>query len=96
MRRLGVSYRSAWLVKHKIMEAMRLREDRRAPERDGRMEMDGMAEVGGDLRPSMITPARVQTRRSLFGRLASATTVSNAALKASTRQYRVDHAAVCS
>ena len=26
MRQLGVSYRSAWLMKHKIMEAMRLRE----------------------------------------------------------------------
>jgi len=38
MRQLGVSYRSAWLVKHKIMEAMRLREDRR--ELDGRVEID--------------------------------------------------------
>jgi hypothetical protein len=30
------------------------------------------------------------------GQLASATTVSNAALKGSTRQYRVDQPAVCS
>ena len=37
MRQLGVSYRSAWLMKHKIMEAMRLREDRR--ELSGRVEM---------------------------------------------------------
>lgn len=29
MRQLGVSYRSAWLMKHKIMEAMRQREQRR-------------------------------------------------------------------
>ena len=45
MRQLGVSYRSAWLVKHKIMEAMRLREDRR--ELDGRVEMDD-AYLGGE------------------------------------------------
>ena len=29
MRQLGVSYRTAWLVKHKIMEAMRMREEPR-------------------------------------------------------------------
>jgi len=34
MRQLGVSYRTAWLIKHKIMEAMRVREQRR--ELDGR------------------------------------------------------------
>jgi ribosomal protein L37AE/L43A len=45
MRQLGVSYRSAWLVKHKIMEAMRLREGRR--ELDGRVEMDD-AYLGGE------------------------------------------------
>jgi len=45
MRQIGVSYRSAWLVKHKIMEAMRLREDRR--ELDGRVEMDD-AYLGGE------------------------------------------------
>jgi len=45
MRQLGASYRSAWLVKHKIMEAMRLREDRR--ELDGRVEMDD-AYLGGE------------------------------------------------
>lgn len=38
MRQLGVSYRSAWLMKHKIMEAMRVREDRR--ELSGRVEID--------------------------------------------------------
>ena len=38
MRQLGVSYRTAWLIKHKIMEAMRLREDRR--ELSGRVEID--------------------------------------------------------
>jgi ribosomal protein L37AE/L43A len=46
MRQLGVSYRSAWLMKHKIMEAMRLREDAR--ELDGRVEIDD-AYLGGEL-----------------------------------------------
>jgi len=45
MRQLGVSYRTAWLVKHKIMEAMRVREERR--ELDGRVEMDD-AYLGGE------------------------------------------------
>jgi len=45
MRQLGVSYRSAWLMKHKIMEAMRLREDQR--ELTGRVEMDD-AYLGGE------------------------------------------------
>ena len=38
-RQLGVSYRSAWLLKHKIMQAMRLAEDgrgARGPHRDRR------------------------------------------------------------
>jgi hypothetical protein len=46
MRQLGVSYRSAWLMKHKIMEAMRLREGRR--ELAGRVEIDD-AYLGGEL-----------------------------------------------
>lgn len=46
MRQLGVSYRIAWLVKHKIMEAMRVREDGR--ELDGRVEIDD-AYLGGEL-----------------------------------------------
>jgi hypothetical protein len=45
MRQLGVSYRTAWLMKHKIMEGMRLREERR--ELDGRVEMDD-AYLGGE------------------------------------------------
>jgi hypothetical protein len=45
MRQLGVSYRTAWLMKHKIMEGMRLREARR--ELDGRVEMDD-AYLGGE------------------------------------------------
>lgn len=45
MRQLGVSYRSAWLMKHKIMEAMRRREQRR--ELAGRIEMDD-AYLGGE------------------------------------------------
>ena len=45
MRQLGVSYRSAWLMKHKIMEAMRVREDAR--ELDGRVEIDD-AYLGGE------------------------------------------------
>jgi hypothetical protein len=46
MRQLGVCYRSAWLLKHKIMEAMRLREDSR--ELSGRVEIDD-AYLGGEL-----------------------------------------------
>jgi ribosomal protein L37AE/L43A len=45
MRQLGVSYRSAWLMKHKIMEAMRVREDKR--ELEGRVELDD-AYLGGE------------------------------------------------
>jgi len=45
MRQLGVSYRTAWLLKHKIMEAMRQREEHR--ELDGRVEMDD-AYLGGE------------------------------------------------
>jgi hypothetical protein len=44
-RQLGVSYRSAWLLKHKIMEAMRVREQHR--ELDGRVEIDD-AFLGGE------------------------------------------------
>jgi hypothetical protein len=45
MRQLGVCYRSAWLLKHKIMEAMRLREESR--ELRGRVEIDD-AYLGGE------------------------------------------------
>ena len=38
MRQLGVSYRTAWLLKHKLMEAMYVREQRR--ELDGRVQID--------------------------------------------------------
>ena len=44
-RQLGVSYRSAWLIKHKILEAMRLAEDER--ELHGRIEIDD-AYLGGE------------------------------------------------
>jgi len=44
-RQLGVCYRTAWLMKHKIMEAMRLREESR--ELDGRVEIDD-AYLGGE------------------------------------------------
>lgn len=44
-RLLGVSYGSAWLLKHKIMEAMRLREEDR--ELEGRVEIDD-AYLGGE------------------------------------------------
>jgi ribosomal protein L37AE/L43A len=46
MRQLGVSYRTAWLVKHKIMEAMRVREQGRVL--GGRVEIDD-AYLGGQL-----------------------------------------------
>jgi len=46
MRHLGVSYPTAWLVKHKLMEVMRLREqDRRLT---GRVQIDD-AYLGGEL-----------------------------------------------
>lgn len=44
-RDLGVSYRSAWLVKHKLMETMRLRELPR--QLNGRVEIDD-AYLGGE------------------------------------------------
>lgn len=44
-RQLGVSYRTAWLIKHKLMEAMRRREEGR--ELDGRVELDD-AYFGGE------------------------------------------------
>lgn len=44
-RQLGVSYRSAWLLKHKIMQAMCLAEDGR--ELGGRIEIDD-AYLGGE------------------------------------------------
>jgi ribosomal protein L37AE/L43A len=45
MRHLGVCYKTAWLVKHKLMEVMREREDSRVL--DGRVEMDD-AYLGGE------------------------------------------------
>ncbi len=45
MRQLGVSYPSAWLMKHKIMEAMRLQEAQR--QLHGRVELDD-AYLGGE------------------------------------------------
>jgi ribosomal protein L37AE/L43A len=44
-RHLGVSYPTAWLVKHKLMEVMRLREDSR--QLTGRVEIDD-AYLGGE------------------------------------------------
>ena len=38
MRHLGVCYKTAWLIKHKLMEVMRVREDTRLL--DGRVELD--------------------------------------------------------
>lgn len=52
-RQLGVSYRSAWLMKHKILEAMRLAEQDR--QLDGRVEIDD-AYLGGEF--SGGTPGR--------------------------------------
>ena len=46
MRHLGVSYPTAWLLKHKIMEIMRLREESRRL--TGRVEIDD-AYLGGEL-----------------------------------------------
>lgn len=44
-RHLGVCYKTAWLVKHKLMEVMRVREDSRQLE--GRVEIDD-AYLGGE------------------------------------------------
>lgn len=46
MRHLGVSYPTAWLLKHKLMEVMRLREEGRRL--TGRVEIDD-AYLGGEL-----------------------------------------------
>jgi hypothetical protein len=46
MRHLGVCYKTAWLIKHKLMEVMRVREDSRVL--DGRVEVDD-AYLGGGL-----------------------------------------------
>lgn len=45
MRHLGVCYKTAWLMKHKLMEVMRVREDPRQLE--GRVEIDD-AYLGGE------------------------------------------------
>ena len=45
-RHLGVSYKTAWLLKHKLMEVMRVREDTR--QLSGRVEIDD-AYLGGEL-----------------------------------------------
>jgi hypothetical protein len=45
MRHLGVCYKTAWLMKHKLMEVMRVREDDRLL--DGRVEIDD-AYLGGE------------------------------------------------
>lgn len=45
MRHLGVCYRTAWLIKHKLLEVMRQREESR--QLTGRIEMDD-AYLGGE------------------------------------------------
>ena len=45
MRHLGVCYKTVWLMKHKLMEVMRVREDTR--QLDGRVEIDD-ADLGGE------------------------------------------------
>ena len=44
-RHLGVCYKTAWLIKHKLMEVTRIREDGR--QLDGRVEIDD-AYLGGE------------------------------------------------
>lgn len=44
-RHLGVCYKTAWMIKHKLMEVMRVREDTR--QLDGRVEIDD-AYLGGE------------------------------------------------
>jgi hypothetical protein len=66
MRHLGVSYPTAWLVKHKLMEVMQLREqDRRLT---GRVQIDdaylGGELSGGQARPRLAQQGRVHRRRA--------------------------------
>lgn len=59
MRHLGVSYPTAWLLKHKLMEVMRLREERR--QLTGRVEIDD-AYLGGEFvggKPGRGSPNKV-------------------------------------
>ena len=60
MRHLGVSYPTAWLLKHKLMEVMRLREDGR--QLTGRVEIDD-AYLGGECpggKPGRGSPNKVE------------------------------------
>ena len=61
MRHLGVCYKTAWLIKHKLMEVMREREDSRVL--DGRVEMDD-AYLGGQLAGG--TPGRGSQNKVSF------------------------------
>jgi hypothetical protein len=61
MRQLGMCYRSAWLLKHKIMQGMALREETR--ELGGRVEIDD-AYLGGT------SPHRPRSSATGFGALA--------------------------
>lgn len=61
-RQLGVSYRTAWLVKHKLLETMRLREEPRRL--DGRVEIDD-AYLGGE-RAGHIHGGRGALNKSAF------------------------------
>lgn len=61
-RQLGVSYKSAWLIKHKLLQTMLLRE---APRRlDGRVEIDD-AYLGGE-RSGSINGGRGAFNKSAF------------------------------
>ena len=60
-RHLGVSYPTAWLMKHKIMEVMRRAEDSRRL--TGRVEIDD-AYLGGELRGA--TPGRGSPNKGSF------------------------------
>lgn len=59
-RHLGVCYKTAWLVKHKLLEVMALREERRVL--DGRVELDD-AYLGGE-QPG--TPGRGSANKVSF------------------------------
>jgi transposase-like protein len=62
MRQLGVTYKTAWLVKHKLLETMRLREEPRRL--DGRVEIDD-AYLGGE-RAGSIHGGRGACNKSAF------------------------------
>ena len=64
MRQLGVSYKTAWLMKYKLLQTMLVREEARRL--DGRVEIDdaysGRAEAGPSVAGALRTRRRLSRR----------------------------------